>query len=119
MSSPDMHTNTLLAEGVAIDLALRFHLESRVFPYWSDEHVTVALPALRRAIAKARRGDWDARVRWTYSGDSTTALVSVRALFEGLNLWGFEVTDEEYNLHDDEQVLGSYRNQYPGYHGGI
>jgi hypothetical protein len=95
MSSPDTHTNTLLDEGYDVDVALRFHLSSRVFPYWSQEHITAALPALRTAIQLAREGLWDVKTFWTYPGDGTRGEVTARELFEGLNLWGFEGSEEE------------------------
>jgi hypothetical protein len=88
MSSPDQHTEYVASE-YGLDTAIRFHLSSRVFPYWDQQQITYALPALRRAIAKASKGQWDAKVRWLYQ-DGTSRAVTVRDLFEGLNLWGLE-----------------------------
>jgi hypothetical protein len=48
MTSPDQHTGEVLTM-TDLDTASRFHLTSRVFPYWSNEHVTIALPALRKS----------------------------------------------------------------------
>jgi hypothetical protein len=88
MSSPDQHTG-YVSEQYGVDVALRFHLSSRVFPYWTQDQITVALPALRRAVKKAARGEWNSSIRWLYQ-DGTSELVTVSALFEGLNLWGLE-----------------------------
>ena len=93
MSSPDQHT-AYVRDEVGLETAIRFHLTSRVFPYWTNEQVNIALPALRLAIEEAGFGNWDGVIEWTYPGDGTIEQVTVGELFEGLNLWGLEDSDE-------------------------
>jgi hypothetical protein len=90
MTSPDQHS-TYVAEEYGREAALRFHLSTRVFPYWTHGQITFALPKLNEVLAD---GDWDETVEWTYQ-DGSTRTFPARDIVEGLTLWGLEEFEEE------------------------
>jgi hypothetical protein len=94
MTVPDQHT-AYVAEEHGVDLALRFHLTTRVFPYWSERDVEIALPALNAALDAANEHDWDRDITWTYTRGHETTTMTAHRIIEGLNLWALLSDDDE------------------------
>lgn len=75
-----------MIEQAGADLALEFHLQSNCFPPVS----LTFLPAVRRAIKKANRGEWFKKVRLP-----TGKLLTVAKIVEGLQLYPFLVANQD------------------------
>lgn len=82
----DQHTAYVAEVTGSLDFALRYHLTSRVFPAWPNDHVDRAMPALKRAVRNAARGDYERGVTWVFPGDGMKTRMTTLQIIRGLNL---------------------------------